>query len=61
MIAGLNGLGLGNWVRHAQLIEDAGADAVELNAVLRADRPARRTPRRSRIDTWTSWRPFERR
>ena len=32
MIAGLNGAGLGNWARHADLIEEAGADAVELNA-----------------------------
>ena len=32
VIAGLNGAGLGNWARHADLIEEAGADAVELNA-----------------------------
>ena len=32
VIAGINGVGLGNWARHAVLLEDAGADAVELNA-----------------------------
>jgi dihydroorotate dehydrogenase (fumarate) len=32
VIAGINGVGLGNWARHAQLLEEAGADAVELNA-----------------------------
>jgi len=32
VIAGINGVGLGNWARHASLLEDAGADAVELNA-----------------------------
>ncbi len=32
VIAGLNGAGVGNWARHADLIEEAGADAVELNA-----------------------------
>jgi dihydroorotate dehydrogenase (fumarate) len=31
VIAGLNGAGAGNWARHAQLLEEAGADAVELN------------------------------
>ena len=32
VIAGLNGAGVGNWARHAALLEEAGADAVELNA-----------------------------
>jgi dihydroorotate dehydrogenase (fumarate) len=32
VIASLNGGGLGRWARHAQLLEEAGADAVELNA-----------------------------
>lgn len=31
VIASLNGVGPGNWVRHARLLEEAGADAVELN------------------------------
>ena len=31
IIASLNGSGVGSWVRHARLIQDAGADALELN------------------------------
>jgi dihydroorotate dehydrogenase (fumarate) len=31
VIASLNGVGAGNWARHARLLEEAGADAVELN------------------------------
>jgi dihydroorotate dehydrogenase (fumarate) len=31
VIGGLNGAGVGNWARHVQLLEEAGADAVELN------------------------------
>jgi dihydroorotate dehydrogenase (fumarate) len=31
VIGSLNGFGAGDWARHAQLLEDAGADAVELN------------------------------
>ena len=31
MIASLNGAGTGNWALHAELFEEAGADAVELN------------------------------
>jgi len=31
VIGSLNGAGLGSWARHAQLLEEAGADAVELN------------------------------
>jgi dihydroorotate dehydrogenase (fumarate) len=31
IIASLNGTCLGSWIRYAQLIEDAGADALELN------------------------------
>ena len=31
VIASLNGWGPGNWASHAQLLEEAGADAVELN------------------------------
>jgi dihydroorotate dehydrogenase (fumarate) len=32
VIASLNGVGTGDWARHARLLEEAGADAVELNA-----------------------------
>jgi len=32
VIASLNGATLGGWLHHAQLVEQAGADAVELNA-----------------------------
>jgi dihydroorotate dehydrogenase (fumarate) len=31
VIASLNGTNIGGWIRYARLIEDAGADAVELN------------------------------
>jgi dihydroorotate dehydrogenase (fumarate) len=31
VIASVNGGGLGGWARHAELLEEAGADAVELN------------------------------
>jgi dihydroorotate dehydrogenase (fumarate) len=31
VVASLNGVSAGGWVRHAQLIEQAGADALELN------------------------------
>lgn len=31
VIASLNGVSLGGWLRHASLIEQAGADAIELN------------------------------
>lgn len=31
VIGSLNGGGVGSWARHAQLLEEAGADAVELN------------------------------
>lgn len=31
IIASLNGSNVGNWVQHARLIQDAGADALELN------------------------------
>jgi dihydroorotate dehydrogenase (fumarate) len=32
VIGSLNGVGMGSWARHARLLEEAGADAVELNA-----------------------------
>ena len=31
MIASLNGTSTGGWTRYAKLMEDAGADALELN------------------------------
>jgi dihydroorotate dehydrogenase (fumarate) len=31
VIGSLNGAGMGNWARHAQLLEEAGTHAVELN------------------------------
>ena len=31
VIGSLNGMGVGSWARHARLLEEAGADAVELN------------------------------
>ncbi len=31
VIGSLNGAGTGSWARHAQLLEEAGADAIELN------------------------------
>jgi len=34
VIASLNGSSRGGWVRHAKLIQDAGADALELNVYL---------------------------
>jgi dihydroorotate dehydrogenase (fumarate) len=38
VIASLNGTHTGNWVAHARLIADAGADAVELNTYFLATR-----------------------
>jgi dihydroorotate dehydrogenase (fumarate) len=40
VIASLNGATLGGWVRHAKLIQDAGADALELNVYFVAADPA---------------------
>ncbi|MFH1500119.1 MAG: dihydroorotate dehydrogenase-like protein [Verrucomicrobiota bacterium] len=40
VIASLNGVGVGGWVGHAALIEQAGADALELNAYFLATDPA---------------------
>ena len=41
VIGSLNGVSLGGWVKHARLIEDAGADAVELNVYFMAPARAR--------------------
>lgn len=40
VIASLNGTNPGGWIRYAQLLEDAGADAVELNLYTVAADPA---------------------
>ena len=40
IIASLNGSSLGGWIRFAQLIEQAGADALELNVYLVSTNPA---------------------
>lgn len=41
VIASLNGKTLGGWVRHAREIQDAGADALELNIYFMATDPCR--------------------
>jgi dihydroorotate dehydrogenase (fumarate) len=41
VIASLNGANLGGWIRYARLVEDAGADAIELNLYTIAADPAR--------------------
>ncbi|HYN92006.1 MAG TPA: dihydroorotate dehydrogenase-like protein [Thermoleophilaceae bacterium] len=41
VIASLNGTSVGGWVRYARLIEEAGADALELNLYRLAADPAR--------------------
>lgn len=38
VIASLNGVSAGGWVRYAKLLEEAGADALELNLYYPADR-----------------------
>src|SRR4029079_13183863 len=40
VIASLNGTNLGGWLRYARLLEDAGADAIELNLYASAADPA---------------------
>jgi dihydroorotate dehydrogenase (fumarate) len=39
VIASLNGISLGGWTRHARLLEEAGADALELNVYFVAADP----------------------
>jgi dihydroorotate dehydrogenase (fumarate) len=41
IIASLNGTNIGGWIRYARLIEDAGADALELNLYAVAADPSR--------------------
>ena len=45
MIASLNAATTGGWVRYARLMQDAGADALELNLYT-----WRRTPRMPAVD-----------
>ena len=40
VIASLNGTNVGGWLRYAKLLEDAGADAIELNLYTVAADPA---------------------
>jgi dihydroorotate dehydrogenase (fumarate) len=40
VIASLNGVSTGGWIRHARLMQDAGADAIELNLYSIATDPA---------------------
>src|SRR5512132_3820870 len=39
VIASLNGVSRGGWVRHAARLEEAGADALELNVYYVSSRP----------------------
>lgn len=41
VVASLNGTNVGGWLRYARLVEDAGADAIELNLYTVAADPAR--------------------
>ena len=47
VIASLNGTTAGGWLDYARLIEQAGADALELNVYYARHRPGERAPRRS--------------
>ena len=53
VIASLNASTAGGWVRHARRIEDAGADALELNLYHVAADPGRNGGRAWRPPTWT--------
>ena len=60
VIASLNATSTGAWIRYAQLLSDAGADAIELNLYrLATDPVAPRPTSRRRTCGWspTSWRP----
>ena len=60
VIGGLNGLGLGNWVRMRNSSRRPGP--MRWSSTPTSCRPTpKRTPCRSRIDIWTSWRPSGRR
>jgi dihydroorotate dehydrogenase (fumarate) len=50
IIASLNANSAGGWVRHARLIQDAGADALELNLYRVAADPRRTAAEREAID-----------
>ena len=55
IIASLNGASKGGWVRYAKMMQDAGADALELNIYFVRRRPRHDQPRRGSPATWTSW------
>ena len=48
VIASLNGTNIGGWLRYARLLEDAGADAMELNLYAIAADPAQSAALRSK-------------
>ena len=55
VIASLNGVNIGGWLRYARLLEDAGADAMELNLYAIAADPATARPDRSKPSNSNSW------
>ena len=57
VIGSLNGVSKGGWIRYARLIQDAGADALELNLYYLPIDPALTGRRRSRMHRWSWWRP----
>ena len=56
VIASLNGTNIGGWLRYARLLEDAGADAMELNLYHVAADPA--LLRRDRSRASSRWSPI---
>ncbi len=55
VIGSLNGVSTGGWIRYAKLIEEAGADALELNLYfMPTDPETRRRPRSSRCTPTSS-------
>src|SRR5271157_5176995 len=54
VIGSLNGVSKGGWTRYARLIQDAGADALELNLYYIPADPAIQR-RNSKICKWPSW------
>ena len=57
IIASLNGTTTGGWLGYAKQMEQAGADALELNIYYIADRSRRHRRRRSSSSTSTWCRP----
>ncbi len=56
IIASLNGSSPGGWVRYAKMMEDAGADALELNIYFVPTDPDMTGATTSSRSTWT-WSP----